>query len=156
MSAALALETSMKIAYLGPPGSWTHQVAINKFGNSVDYVAEASTEGVFDRVAARTADYGVLPIEHSTEGAVHHTLDHLTDSPLQIYAEILWKTETVLMAQRSDTRIEVIHGHPQVNVFEIDTHFSHLIKQAVAVEKLVPSLSIDFSEHLLESGIFKT
>lgn len=114
MSAALALETSMKIAYLGPPGSWTHQVAINKFGNSVEYVAEASTEGVFERVASRAADYGVLPIEHSTEGAVHHTLDHLSDSTLQIYAEILWKTETVLMAQRDHTSIQIIHGHPQV------------------------------------------
>jgi chorismate mutase/prephenate dehydratase len=114
MSAALALETSMKIAYLGPVGSWTHQVAINKFGNSVEYVAEASTEGVFERVASRTVDYGVLPIEHSTEGAVHHTLDHLVDSTLQIYAEILWKAETVVMAQRHDSEVETIHGHPQV------------------------------------------
>jgi chorismate mutase/prephenate dehydratase len=91
MSAALALEDSLKIAYLGPTGSWTHQAAVNKFGHCVEYLAEASTEGVFGRVAAQTADYGVLPIEHSTEGAVHHTLDHLADSTLQIYAEILWK-----------------------------------------------------------------
>jgi chorismate mutase/prephenate dehydratase len=114
MSAALALETSMKIAYLGPAGSWTHQVAINKFGNSVEYVADASTEGVFDRVASRVVDYGVLPIEHSTEGAVHHTLDRLVDSDLQIYAEILWRAETVVMAQGSGDEIEAIHGHPQV------------------------------------------
>ena len=114
MSAALALESGMKIAFLGPAGSWTHQVAINKFGNSVEYVAEASTEGVFERVASRLADYGVLPIEHSTEGAVHHTLDHLVDSSLQIYAEILWRAETVVMAQNAATEIEAIHGHPQV------------------------------------------
>ena len=114
MSAALALETSLKIAYLGPAGSWTHQVAINKFGNSVEYVAEASIEGVFDRVASRAADYGVLPIEHSTEGTVHHTLDHLVDSSLQIYAEILWRAGTVVLAQSETARLEVIHGHPQV------------------------------------------
>ncbi len=114
MSAALALESGMKIAYLGPAGSWTHQVAINKFGNSVEYVAEASTEGVFERVAGRQADYGVLPIEHSTEGAVHHTLDHLVDSSLQIYAEILWRAETVVMAQSDTAEIEAVHGHPQV------------------------------------------
>lgn len=115
MSAALALENSLKIAYLGPPGSWTHQVAINKFGNSVDYVAEASTEGVFDRVESQSVDYGVLPIEHSTEGAVHHTLDHLVDSPLQIYAEILWKAETVVMARPEMQGVPtVIYGHPQV------------------------------------------
>jgi len=114
MSAALALENSLKIAYLGPAGSWTHQVAINKFGNSVAYAAEASTEGVFGRVAARQVDYGVLPIEHSTEGAVHHTLDHLVDSPLQIYAEILWKVETVVMAKGDPAALTVIHGHPQM------------------------------------------
>jgi chorismate mutase/prephenate dehydratase len=53
MSAALALEDSLKIAYLGPAGSWTHQVAVNKFGHCVEYLAEASTGGVFSRVAAQ-------------------------------------------------------------------------------------------------------
>jgi len=114
MSAALALENSLSIAYLGPAGSWTHQVAINKFGNSVAYHAEASTEGVFSRVACQGVDYGVLPIEHSTEGAVHHTLDHLVDSDLQIYAEILWKVETVVMAKGDAASIKVIYGHPQM------------------------------------------
>jgi chorismate mutase/prephenate dehydratase len=114
MSAALALENSLKIAYLGPAGSWTHQVALSKFGNSVEYVAEASTEGVFCRVDSQQADYGVLPIEHSTEGAVHHTLDHLVDSPLQIYAEILWKVETVVMAKSETTDVKVVYGQPQM------------------------------------------
>lgn len=114
MSAALALENSMKIAYLGPAGSWTHQVAINKFGNSVEYVADVSTEGVFEQVDSRQVDYGVLPIEHSTEGAVHHTLDHLAGSDLQIYGEILWNAETVLMARDDRCPIHIIHGHPQV------------------------------------------
>jgi chorismate mutase/prephenate dehydratase len=114
MSAALALENSMKIAYLGPAGSWTHQVAISKFGNSVEYVAEASTEGVFDRVGSSSVDYGVLPIEHSAEGAVHHTLDHLVESDLKIYAEILWKTETVVMSRDAGAEITAIHGHPQL------------------------------------------
>lgn len=114
MSAALALENSMKIAFLGPEGSWTHQVAINKFGNSVSYVADATTEGVFTRVACQGVDYGVLPIEHSTEGAVHHTLDHLVDSDLQIYAEILWKVQTVVMARGDAASVKVIYGHPQM------------------------------------------
>jgi chorismate mutase-like protein len=91
MSAALALEMPLKIAYLGPVGSWTHQVAQGKFGHSLTYLSEANTQGVFERVASGAADYGVLPIEHSTEGAVHHTLDHLVDSPLQICAQVLWR-----------------------------------------------------------------
>jgi chorismate mutase/prephenate dehydratase len=114
ISAALALEQDLRIAYLGPAGSWTHQVAISRFGNSVQYVAEASTEDVFERVEAQEADYGVLPIEHSTEGAVHHTLDHLVDSPLQIYTQVLWRTETVLMSNGPKDTVDFIYGHPQV------------------------------------------
>lgn len=94
MSAALALEEPLKIAYLGPVGSWTHQVAQGKFGHSLTYLAEAATDGVFDQVESGEADYGVLPIEHSTEGGVRHTLDQLVDSPLQICAQVLWRTET--------------------------------------------------------------
>ena len=94
MSAALALEMPLKIAYVGPIGSWTHQVALRKFGHSLTYLSENGADGVFERVASGAADYGVLPIEHSTEGAVHHTLDHLVDSPLQICAQILWRTES--------------------------------------------------------------
>jgi len=114
ISAALALEQDMRISYLGPAGSWTHQAAINRFGNSVLYLPEASTEDVFERVATQEADYGVLPIEHSTEGAVHHTLDHLVASPLQIYAQFLWRTETVLMSNGPKDTVDYIYGHPQV------------------------------------------
>lgn len=102
MSAALALEEPLKIAYLGPVGSWTHQVAQSKFGHSLSYLSEAATSGVFDRVESGAADYGVLPIEHSTEGGVQHTLDELVDSPLQICAQVLWRTETAA-AGRTDT-----------------------------------------------------
>ena len=114
ISAALALEQDLRIAYLGPAGSWTHQVAISRFGNSVLYLAEASTEDVFERVELQEADYAVLPIEHSTEGAVHHTLDHLIESPLQIYSQILWRTETVLMSNGPRESVDYIYGHPQV------------------------------------------
>jgi chorismate mutase/prephenate dehydratase len=114
ISASLALERDLRIAYLGPAGSWTHQVAMSRFGNSVQYIPEASTEDVFARVAEQEADYAVLPIEHSTEGAVHHTLDHLVESPLQIYSQILWRTETVLMSNGPRNSVDYIYGHPQV------------------------------------------
>jgi chorismate mutase/prephenate dehydratase len=114
ISAALALEQDMRISYMGPAGSWTHQAAISRFGNSVLYIPEASTEDVFERVTTQEADYGVLPIEHSTEGAVHHTLDHLVDSPMQIYSQFLWRTETVLMSNGPKDTVDYIYGHPQV------------------------------------------
>jgi chorismate mutase/prephenate dehydratase len=136
MSAALALEDSLKIAYLGPAGSWTHQAAVNKFGHCVEYLAEASTEDVFGRVASQAADYGVLPIEHSTEGAVSHTLDHLADSSLQIYAEILWKADAAVMAQGANGAITEIHGRAQMLA-----HCRPWLTQSFPGAKLVESAS---------------
>jgi len=114
MSAALALEQNLKIAYLGPEGTWTHQAAINKFGQSVAYTPQPSFTEVFDQVARRVADYGVVPIENSTEGAVNHTLDLFADSPLKICAQILLRIDNVLMATGSREEITKLYSHPQV------------------------------------------
>ncbi len=114
MSAALALEDDLKIAYLGPEGTWTHQAAIKKFGHSVDYSAQPNFAEVFDQVSRRRADYGVVPIENSTEGAVSHTLDLFVDSPLHICAQILLRIENGLMAAIPREEIRTLYSHPQV------------------------------------------
>lgn len=114
MSAALALEENLKIAYLGPEGTWTHQAAINKFGHSVSYSPQPSFTEVFDQVARRVADYGVVPIENSTEGAVNHTLDLFADSPLKICAQILMPIDNALMANCPREEITKLYSHPQV------------------------------------------
>jgi chorismate mutase / prephenate dehydratase len=114
MSAALALEDDLKIAYLGPEGTWTHQAAIKKFGHSVAYSAQPNFAEVFDQVARRAADYGVVPIENSTEGAVSHTLDLFVDSPLHICAQILLRIENGLMSAIPREQIRVLYSHPQV------------------------------------------
>jgi len=114
MSAALALEDDLKIAYLGPEGTWTHQAAIKKFGHSVAYTALPSFADVFDYVARRRADYGVVPIENSTEGAVSHTLDLFVDSPLRICAQILLRIDNSLLAAIPREDIKTLYSHPQV------------------------------------------
>ena len=114
MSAALALEDDLKIAYLGPEGTWTHQAAIKKFGHSVAYSAQPNFAEVFDQVTRRKADYGVVPIENSTEGAVSHTLDLFVDSSLQICAQILLRIENGLMAAIPKEAIKTLYSHPQV------------------------------------------
>jgi len=114
MSAALALEEHLKIAYLGPEGTWTHQAAIRKFGHSVELRPQPSFADVFDQVARRLADYGVVPIENSTEGAVTHTLDLFADSPLKIYGQILLPIENNLMAKCRREEIDQIYSHPQI------------------------------------------
>ncbi len=114
MSAALALEDDLKIAYLGPEGTWTHQAAIKKFGHSVEYTSQPNFAEVFDQVSRRQADYGVVPIENSTEGAVSHTLDLFVDSPLQICAQILLRIENGLMAAIPRDQVKTLYSHPQV------------------------------------------
>jgi len=114
MSAALHLEDDLKIAFLGPEGTWTHQAAIKKFGRSVSYSAQPNFAEVFDQVARRKADYGVVPIENSTEGAVNHTLDLFVDSPLKICAQILLRIENGLMAAIPREEIKTLYSHPQV------------------------------------------
>jgi chorismate mutase/prephenate dehydratase len=114
MSAALALEDDLKIAYLGPKGTWTHQAAIKKFGHSVSYSPQPNFADVFEQVTRRSADYGVVPIENSTEGAVSHTLDLFVDSPLHICSQILLRIENCLMAAIPRSEIRTLYSHPQV------------------------------------------
>lgn len=114
MSAALALEDNLTVAYLGPEGTWTHQAAIKKFGHSITYTAQSNFADVFDQVARRKAHYGVVPIENSTEGAVSHTLDLFVDSPLQICAQILLRIENGLLACIPREEIKTLYSHPQV------------------------------------------
>ena len=114
MSAALALEEDLKIAYLGPAGTWTHQAAIGKFGHSVAFLPQPSFADVFNQVERRIADYGVVPIENSTEGAVTHTLDLFADSPLKIYGQVMMPIENNLMANCAKEEITKIYSHPQI------------------------------------------
>ena len=114
MSAALALEDDLKIAFLGPEGTWTHQAAIKKFGHSVIYSAQTNFAEVFEHVTRRKVNYGVVPIENSTEGAVSHTLDLFVDSPLRICAQILLRIENGLMAAIPRNQIKTLYSHPQV------------------------------------------
>ncbi|MGV3533162.1 MAG: prephenate dehydratase [Chthoniobacteraceae bacterium] len=114
MSASLALEKDLTIAYFGPEATNTHQAARSKFGASVRYVPEVSISDVFDVVARGNADYGVVPIENSTEGAVNHTLDMFMESDVRICAQILLKIENHLIGKIPKEEMRKIYSHPQV------------------------------------------
>ncbi|MEI8345655.1 MAG: prephenate dehydratase, partial [Candidatus Omnitrophota bacterium] len=88
MSFSISLEKKIKIAYLGPAATYTHQAAQKKFGSSVEYTACGAISDIFSDVERQHAEYGVVPVENSTEGAVNYTLDMFIDSNLKIYAEI--------------------------------------------------------------------
>src|SRR5437773_8668752 len=98
MSSALALEKSMTVAYLGPEATFTHQAAIRRFGSSLHYSAQKTIADVFNEVSKNRADYGVVPVENSTEGVVTHTLDMFVDSDLKIVAQIILPIQYCLAA----------------------------------------------------------
>lgn len=113
MSSALSIEKPMAIAYLGPEATFTHQAALQRFGTSLRYVALKTIADVFSEVARRRADFGVVPIENSTEGVVTHTLDMFMDSDLKIVAQILLPIQQCLMSRSPRSRLCKLYIHPQ-------------------------------------------
>jgi len=114
MSASLALEKSLKIAYLGPRASFTNLAALKKFGSQVGYIACNSIAEVFLEVQRGSADYGVVPIENSIEGAVSHTLDVFVDADLLICSQIILDVSHNLLANCAKNKIRKVYSNPQV------------------------------------------
>jgi chorismate mutase / prephenate dehydratase len=114
MSSALALEKTMTIAYLGPEATFTHQAAIRRFGSSLRYASQKTIADVFTEVGKNRADYGVVPVENSTEGVVTHTLDMFVDSDLKIVSQIVLPIQYCLAGNgRGLKHIKRLHVHPQ-------------------------------------------
>ena len=113
MSSALSLEKSLNIAYLGPEATFTHQAAIRRFGSSLRYSAQKTIADVFSEVSKNRSDYGVVPVENSTEGVVTHTLDMFVDSELKIVAQIILPVQQCLLSNSPRTGIKKLYGHPQ-------------------------------------------
>jgi len=114
MSASLALERNIKVAYMGPPATFSHQAARSRFGASVEYLACETIGDVFDAVEKGLADYGVVPVENSTEGAVTSTLDRFADTTLKVCAEIYLPVSQCLLANGPREKITRLYSHPQV------------------------------------------
>lgn len=113
MSGALAVEKPLTIAYLGPEATFTHQAALQRFGTSLRYLPLKTIAEVFGEVARHHADFGVVPVENSTEGVVTHTLDMFMDSDLKIVAQIVLPIAQCLMSRVPRARIRRLYIHPQ-------------------------------------------
>jgi chorismate mutase/prephenate dehydratase len=113
MSSALSLEKSLTIAYFGPEATFTHQAAIRRFGSSLRYSAQKTIADVFAEVSKNRADYGVVPVENSTEGVVTHTLDMFVDSDLKIVAQIILPVQQCLLSNSPRKHIKKLFVHPQ-------------------------------------------
>jgi len=113
MSAAIALEKPLFIAYLGPEATNTHQAAIKKFGASVDYHGMATIGDIFTAVEKGEADYGVIPIENSTEGSVRDALDQFVDSDLKVVAQIYLEITHALISDSPLEKIRTVYSKDQ-------------------------------------------
>ena len=114
MSACLALEQPLKIAYLGPEGTFTQSAALKHFGHSVSTIPMSSIPDVFSSVESGHADYGLVPVENSTEGVISHTLDMFIDSNLKVCGEVEIRVHHHL-ANRSQnvSALRHIYSHQQ-------------------------------------------
>lgn len=113
MSASLALEGPVKVAYLGPKATYTHLACLKQFGYSATYVPVNGIKEVFQEVERGRVEYGVVPIENSTEGVVTHTLDLFVESPLKIVGEVLQEVTHHLMSRSGKMEeVKAIYSHP--------------------------------------------
>lgn len=114
MSACLALEKPLNIAYLGPEGTFTQAAVLKQFGHSVNTRALPAIDVVFREVEAGDCHYGVVPIENSTEGVVNHTLDMFLRSPLRICGEVSLRIELHLLSREDNLdRVQRVYAHQQ-------------------------------------------
>jgi chorismate mutase/prephenate dehydratase len=114
MSACLALEQPLKVAFLGPDGTYTQAAAMKHFGHSVQTQSMNSIGDIFRDVEAGACQYGVVPVENSTEGVVSHTLDSFLNSPLKICGEVSLRINHQLLSQAERIEaLEKVYSHAQ-------------------------------------------
>ena len=114
MSACLALELPLKVAFLGPEGTFTQAAVFKHFGHAVEAVSMAAISDVFQEVESGGCNYGVVPVENSSEGVVSHTLDMFLNSPLKICGEVTLRIHHNLLGLNPDLgSLKILYSHQQ-------------------------------------------
>ncbi len=140
ISACRSAKRALRVAFLGPDGTFSHLAALRRFGNSALFLPQVSIDDVFYEVEKGTCDVGVTPVENSSEGAVTATMDRFIDSNLTICGEIFTKISHVLMStETSVANISEVYSHPQAlnqcrNWLRENLHSAALVPQASTAE----------------------
>lgn len=114
LNASRSVERKIRVAYLGPEATFTHQAAIKNFGVNAHYIPAETISDVFAEVEKKRADYGVVPVENTSEGVVTHTLDMFFHSDIKIVSEINLQIEHCLLSKSNTIgAAKVIYSHPQ-------------------------------------------
>lgn len=148
ISACLAHEKPLRIAYLGPEGTFTQQASLKHFGHAVNTVYKSTIDSVFNDVENTNVDYGVVPVENSTEGMVTHTLDSFMNSSLRICGEVELKIALHLLAseQAAEKTITKICAHQQALAQSrswLNAHWPGVQKIAVASNAEAAKMAAD-------------
>lgn len=114
MSCSFHLEGGMTIGYLGPEGTWSHEAALKRFGESVELRPFPTFAHVFSAVERGDVDYGVIPIENSTDGQVSQAMDLFAHTSLRICAQVHQSVQNCLMSNIERSAIRTLYSHPQV------------------------------------------
>lgn len=114
MSGSFFLERPLRIAYLGPEGSFSHAAALLKFGQSVEYEAVTDIRAIFDEVSKGHSDFGIVPVENSAGGSVNESLDSFVDTDVLICAEVYMSIHHNLLANCSIDEIEEVYSKPEI------------------------------------------
>ena len=132
MSSCLALEKPMSVAFLGPEGTFTQQAVVKHFGNAVKAVPSATINDIFTTVESGSCQFGVVPVENSTEGVITHTLDRLLHSHLKICGEVEIRVHQNLMGC----------GHNLEQITEVFSHQQSLAQCRSWLEKNLPNVKL--------------
>lgn len=139
MSASFALEQPLRVGYLGPNGSYSHEAAMGKFGASVTYEPLVDIRGVFDEMSRGHIDYGVVPVENTTGGAVLDTLDAFIEHDVKICCEIHRAIHHHLLARCGLDAIQVVYSKPEVFAqcqrWLTETGFAQKVRPAASSSK---------------------
>src|SRR5512138_3115159 len=113
ISACLSLEHPLRVAFLGPRATFAHLAALERFGLSAHFLALGNISEVFSEVEKGNAEFGVVPVENSTEGVVSHTLDRFVDSPARICGEVVVEAALHLLSKAERLAdVRRIYSHP--------------------------------------------
>jgi chorismate mutase/prephenate dehydratase len=113
MSASLSLERPPRVGYLGPKGSFSHEAAVSKFGESVDYEPLEDIRAIFSEISRGHVNYGVVPVENTTGGAILDTLDAFIEHETRICCELFRPIHQHLMARCRQDEIAVVYSRPE-------------------------------------------
>jgi chorismate mutase/prephenate dehydratase len=114
MSGSFFLERPLRIAFLGPEGSFSHSAALLKFGRSVEYEAVTDIRTIFEEVSKGHSDFGIVPVENSAGGSVNESLDAFVDTDVMICAEVYMSIHHNLLANCSIDEIEEVYSKPEI------------------------------------------